>query len=191
MHLRGDMPPPNQRPMSPPARTQVRGDLLIDDKPFDHLAPGGKHTTATWKQVVYDQPYNSTVNAPRLREWREWKEVVLPLFSKRGASAARCPLRCDVSGPAAPPVALSPKSTRQRLRDVAQYQQGCMLGGTDVGEEPLSPEVRPATPQHTADPIVVANLVFYAYLPRKLPRSLARARCSPTPANSRCRRRWC
>lgn len=27
----------------------VAGDLLIDDKPYEFLAPGGKHTTATWK----------------------------------------------------------------------------------------------------------------------------------------------
>ena len=118
----------------------MRGDLLIDDKPFDQLAPGGKHTTATWKQVVFHQPYNAAVGAPRLREWREWREVILPLFSKPGAPAARYPLRYDATGPAAP-AAMSPKSTRRRLRDSAQYQQGCLLGGTDVGEEPLSPEV--------------------------------------------------
>lgn len=27
----------------------VAGDILIDDKPYEFLSPGGKHTTATWK----------------------------------------------------------------------------------------------------------------------------------------------
>jgi 5'-nucleotidase len=30
-------------------KTMVAGDLLIDDKPYEYLSPGGKHTTATWK----------------------------------------------------------------------------------------------------------------------------------------------
>ena len=30
-------------------KTMVAGDLLIDDKPYEYMSPGGKHTTATWK----------------------------------------------------------------------------------------------------------------------------------------------
>jgi hypothetical protein len=31
----------------------VAGNLLIDDdKPYDYLSPGGKHTTATWKVIA-------------------------------------------------------------------------------------------------------------------------------------------
>lgn len=30
-------------------KTTVRGDLLIDDKPFEYLLHDGKHTMATWK----------------------------------------------------------------------------------------------------------------------------------------------
>jgi hypothetical protein len=30
-------------------QTMVAGDLLIDDKPYEYLSPGGNHTTATWK----------------------------------------------------------------------------------------------------------------------------------------------
>lgn len=32
-------------------KSSIRGDILLDDKPFEHLAPGGKHTTATWKVI--------------------------------------------------------------------------------------------------------------------------------------------
>jgi hypothetical protein len=60
----------------------VRGDILIDDKPFEYLSPGGKHTTATWRQVAFDQPYNRQMTVPRLFDWRDWKEVIMPLFGK-------------------------------------------------------------------------------------------------------------
>lgn len=30
-------------------KASIRGDILLDDKPFDYLVPGGRHTTATWK----------------------------------------------------------------------------------------------------------------------------------------------
>ena len=66
-------------------KTKAKGDILIDDKPLDELAPGGKHTSATWKQVVFDQPYNRNTNIPRITHWNEWKEIILPLLGSTDA----------------------------------------------------------------------------------------------------------
>lgn len=30
-------------------QTVVRGDILIDDKPYEALWPGGRHSTASWQ----------------------------------------------------------------------------------------------------------------------------------------------
>lgn len=49
-------------------KSAVRGDLLIDDKPLDLLSPFGLHTTAKWKQVIFDAPYNKEVKIPRLNK---------------------------------------------------------------------------------------------------------------------------
>jgi len=41
------------------AKQMVRGDILIDDKPYSMLAPTtGAHTFALWTQVLFSQPYN-------------------------------------------------------------------------------------------------------------------------------------
>jgi len=73
-------------------KTAVRGDILVDDKPLDSLAPQGRHTTATWRQVVYDAPYNCEVAIPRLRSWSDWKSVILPLLGKPvGEYGEPCP----------------------------------------------------------------------------------------------------
>eukprot|EP01041_Mallomonas_annulata_P001611 gene1611-3109_t len=66
-------------------KTSVRGDLLIDDKPRDLMAPRGRHTTATWKQVVFDAPYNRHTTLPRLKCWSDWRTVLQPLLGKRVA----------------------------------------------------------------------------------------------------------
>ena len=64
-------------------QTKVRGDILIDDKPLDLLAPEGTHTTASWKQVIFDAPYNQQCNIPRLKRWKDWRSVILPLLGKK------------------------------------------------------------------------------------------------------------
>lgn len=61
-------------------KTTVKGDILIDDKPLDQLSPGGKHTAASWKQVLFDAPYNRQLRAPRISVWRNWRDVILPLL---------------------------------------------------------------------------------------------------------------
>ena len=73
-------------PLSLPVllQAQVRGDILIDDKPLDVLAPMGKHTAATWKQIIFDAHYNQSSTLPRLTHWRDWKKVIRPLL---GATA--------------------------------------------------------------------------------------------------------
>eukprot|EP01035_Chromulina_nebulosa_P020789 gene20789-26949_t len=62
-------------------KTAVNGDILIDDKPLDYLDPNGKHRFANWKQIVFDAPYNKNVSNTRLKNWSNWKEVLLPLLS--------------------------------------------------------------------------------------------------------------
>eukprot|EP01042_Synura_sphagnicola_P001937 gene1937-2288_t len=66
-------------------KAQVRGDILIDDKPLDVLAPMGKHTAATWKQIIFDAHYNQSSTLPRLTHWRDWKKVIRPLLGKKTA----------------------------------------------------------------------------------------------------------
>ena len=63
----------------------IRGDILIDDKPMDVMAPQGCHTAATWKQVIFDAPYNQQSTLPRLRKWVDWKSVIQPLLGKKTA----------------------------------------------------------------------------------------------------------
>jgi len=52
-------------------KTLVRGDVLIDDKPeiTGAVAPA-------WRRIVFDQPYNRGVRAPRMT-WANWREVLL------------------------------------------------------------------------------------------------------------------
>jgi hypothetical protein len=50
-------------------QTRVKGDLLVDDKPLDLIAPHGSHTSATWKQVIFDHPYNRHLLIPRIKKW--------------------------------------------------------------------------------------------------------------------------
>lgn len=53
-------------------KTEIRGDLLIDDKP----------TCATmhsiWRHVVFDAPYNRHLGAhvPRLSKWQDWRSLL-------------------------------------------------------------------------------------------------------------------
>ena len=61
-------------------KTKIRGDVLIDDKPMssNKISAG-----ASWKQLVFDAPYNSKENAARLTKWRDWRVALEHL---RGAS---------------------------------------------------------------------------------------------------------
>jgi 5'(3')-deoxyribonucleotidase len=66
-------------------KTMVKGDMLIDDMPFELYAPeeGGKHTLATWKRVLFDQPYNHrSTHENRLTDWARWREVVMATLGK-------------------------------------------------------------------------------------------------------------
>jgi len=49
------------------------------------MAPRGYHTAATWKQVIFDAPYNQPSTLPRLRKWSDWKSVIQPLLGKKTA----------------------------------------------------------------------------------------------------------
>ena len=57
--------------------------MLLDDKPFAALTPfKSNHTIASWKHVIFDQPYNSSTDPTeyRLHKWIQWKEVLYPLL---------------------------------------------------------------------------------------------------------------
>ena len=51
-------------------KTIVRGDVLIDDNP-QIKGP----CTASWQQVIFDQPYNREVDGTRMT-WANWREVL-------------------------------------------------------------------------------------------------------------------
>eukprot|EP00599_Poterioochromonas_sp_BG-1_P008745 CAMPEP_0173153570 /NCGR_PEP_ID=MMETSP1105-20130129/12939_1 /TAXON_ID=2985 /ORGANISM="Ochromonas sp., Strain BG-1" /LENGTH=635 /DNA_ID=CAMNT_0014069531 /DNA_START=1 /DNA_END=1908 /DNA_ORIENTATION=- len=57
-------------------KSKVKGDILIDDKPYDFLAPNRKHNKASWRQIIFDAPYNRQLRLPRLNRWSEWKKLV-------------------------------------------------------------------------------------------------------------------
>lgn len=52
-------------------KTLVQGDVLIDDKPeiTGVIEP-------SWSHVLFDQPYNQSIDKPRICNWSEWREVV-------------------------------------------------------------------------------------------------------------------
>lgn len=54
-------------------KTLVHGDVLVDDKP---KISGVR--TPDWRHIVYDQPYNRSVGAPRMT-WDNWREILLNL----------------------------------------------------------------------------------------------------------------
>lgn len=53
-------------------KTLVMGDYLIDDNP---TITG--FYTPVWEHVVFDQPYNQHIRAPRMFAWDRWREVFL------------------------------------------------------------------------------------------------------------------
>jgi 5'-nucleotidase len=52
-------------------KTLVRGDYLIDDNP----TPKGI-LEPTWEHVLYDFPYNRSVNGKRRLTWDNWRDVL-------------------------------------------------------------------------------------------------------------------
>lgn len=51
-------------------KTLIRGDCLIDDHPqHGVIAP-------TWEQVLYDMPFNRTMNGMRRVTWGTWQSVL-------------------------------------------------------------------------------------------------------------------
>ena len=51
-------------------KTIVRGDVLVDDNPRVTGA-----CQASWRHVLFDQPYNRQVQAPRMT-WATWRDVL-------------------------------------------------------------------------------------------------------------------
>jgi 5'-nucleotidase len=61
-------------------KTTVRGDILIDDKP--HIT--GLHPP-TWRQCLFDAPYNQCrSDLPRITEWSEWEAPLKQLLVQSG-----------------------------------------------------------------------------------------------------------
>ena len=54
-------------------KTAVRGDILLDDKPYitGHFEP-------TWEHVLFHAPYNRTISDGRRRmtDWSQWREII-------------------------------------------------------------------------------------------------------------------
>lgn len=57
-------------------KTEIRGDLLIDDK------PAWNNLNSIWKHVVFDAPYNKHLEIPRLKTWADWRSVIPPLLGE-------------------------------------------------------------------------------------------------------------
>lgn len=53
-------------------KTLVIGDYLIDDKP----RITGHWSKPFWRHVLFDQPYNKTVDQPRMTHWSQWREFI-------------------------------------------------------------------------------------------------------------------
>lgn len=61
------------------------GDILMDDRP--NIRDADK---ATWSQILFDQPYNQDSPLPRVTDWREWTDVLIPVLDQHvfaGAAA--------------------------------------------------------------------------------------------------------
>ncbi len=57
-------------------KTMVYGRVLIDDNPNLEgiIKP-------SWDRVIFDRPYNRETEGPRLTDWINWREVILPLMN--------------------------------------------------------------------------------------------------------------
>jgi 5'-nucleotidase len=62
-------------------KTKISGDILIDDKPTLQ-SEGQKGFSSSWRQVVFDAPYNRQMESylyPRLYRWKDWRDIIYPL----------------------------------------------------------------------------------------------------------------
>jgi 5'-nucleotidase len=61
-------------------KPQVEADCYIDDAPhnIESLRAAGNPV------IVYDQPYNRSLDGPRARDWGEVEQIVLELLLNRG-----------------------------------------------------------------------------------------------------------
>ncbi len=68
-------------------KTIIAGDALIDDNPDISGS-----CTPSWRHIVFDQPYNRSMEGPRLKSWANWREAIDSTIASasRGASAAGC-----------------------------------------------------------------------------------------------------
>ena len=53
-------------------KTLVRGDVLIDDRPYIK-----GDFTPTWEYILFDQPYNRKNGEFRRLDWFNWREVLI------------------------------------------------------------------------------------------------------------------
>jgi 5'-nucleotidase len=52
-------------------KTLLSGDILIDRKPWvTGLRP------PSWKQIIFDRPYNGAAKGPRLLNWQDWRKIL-------------------------------------------------------------------------------------------------------------------
>ena len=52
-------------------KTMVRGDILIDDRP---RIEGIYHPE--WEHVIFNAPYNRTIEGKRRMDWSNWREII-------------------------------------------------------------------------------------------------------------------
>ena len=63
-------------------KEKTPGAILIDDR----IDPArGKEGAASWEHVLFHQPYNKKVSkkVSRLKNWQEWKKVILPIIEQQ------------------------------------------------------------------------------------------------------------
>ena len=95
-------------------KTPVRGDILIDDKP---LISGAQ--LPTWRQLLFDAPYNGHVtDKPRLTAWADWEAKVMALLSGSAESALARQKTAALMA-SAPPAAAPPTPTPPSLKVTA------------------------------------------------------------------------
>jgi 5'-nucleotidase len=79
-------------------KTKIRGDLLIDDKPFIEQ-DSVTRSTAVWKQVVFTAPYNKHLELPRLNVWSDWRSTLLPLLDNKESGKMKQMYRMHLMSP--------------------------------------------------------------------------------------------
>lgn len=57
-------------------KTVIKGAVLIDDKPV----VTGACVKPEWTHIVFTRSYNKHIDAPRLTDWAQWRQIVGPLL---------------------------------------------------------------------------------------------------------------